>query len=103
MGGLVSAVFGSGGSKRQAKAIEKSAEMQAAADREAVRGNTLAMQTQIAQKLASDRAAELLSEPQEAPNVILSPQTEELEVDPETGRRRSTRARFFNNSTGLNI
>ena len=57
MGGIVSAVFGSGGSKRQAEATLKSAEMQAAADREAVRGNTLAMQTQIAQKRASDQAA----------------------------------------------
>ncbi|NRB01602.1 MAG: hypothetical protein HRU32_17670 [Rhodobacteraceae bacterium] len=103
MGGIVSAVFGSGGSKRQAEATLKSAEMQAAADREAVRGNTLAMQTQIAQKRASDQAAELLSTPQEAANVILSPETDEPDVDPVTGRRRTTRSRFFNNYTGLNI
>lgn len=101
--GFVTSLFGGGGSKRVAEATIQSAEMQAAADREAVRGNTLAMQTQIAQKRASDQAAELLSTPQEGANVILSPETEAAEIDPETRRRKTVRSSFFNNSTGINI
>lgn len=97
-------IFGGGGGKRQAEATMKAAEMQAGADREAIRGNTLTMSTQIAQKRASDVAAELLSKPQEGANVILSPDEDAAEIDPESGRRKTVRSQFFNSSsTGLNI
>lgn len=104
MGFLIKPLFGGGGGKRQAEATLKSAEMQAAADREAVRGNTLTMATQIAQQRASDQAAELLNKPQKGPTVILSPEEEEAEIDPETNRRKTARSQFFNSpSTGINI
>lgn len=97
-------LFGGGGGKRQAEATMKAAEMTAAADREAIRGNTLTMQTQIAQQRASDTAAELLSTPQEGANVILSPDEDAGEIDEETGRRKTVRSQFFNSApTGLNI
>lgn len=90
--------------KISAKATMDAANMQAKADREAVRGNTLTMQTQIAQERASDLAAELLNKPQKGANVILSPDEDAPEIDPETNRRKTVRSQFFNAaSTGINI
>lgn len=93
-------IFGSGkkAAKIQAEATLQSANMQAASDREVARAAVNGMQTQIAQKQASDKAAELLTRPQEAPNVILAAARQKGEVDPVTGRRRSVRSKFFSRS-----
>lgn len=97
-------LLGGGSGKKQAAATMKSAEMQAASDREATRGNALTMQTQIAQSRASDQAAELLNKPQKGATVILSPEEDTPEIDPETGRRKTARSSFFSTpSTGINI
>lgn len=99
-------IFGSGkkAAEIQADATLQSAELQAASDREAARGSALTIQTQIAQERASDQAAELLNTPQEGPNVILSPEQDEPDIDPETNRRKTARSQFFNQrSSGLNI
>lgn len=98
-------VFGVGkAAKKQAKATMDSANMQASSDREVARGNVLSMQATLAQSKAADLAAELLGKPQENAQVILSPEEDAPTIDPETGRRVSRRAQFFNTSTsGINI
>lgn len=104
--GLISGLFGGGNkaAKRQADATLKAAEMTAASNREAARGATLSMQTQLAQKRASDQAAELLSTPQEGATVILSPETDAPEIDEVTRKRKTVRQQFFNTpSSGLNV
>ncbi len=98
MGGLVDLITGNGGKKAariQAAATLKTAADQAAADREAARGSVLTQQTLIAQKNATDRAGELLDDPQEAATVVLSREQDAPEIDPETGRRKTRRGQFF--------
>lgn len=87
--------FGNGAARAQAKATMDSANMQAASDREIARGNVYSMMTQIAQKNAADRAAELLGATQKAPTVMLAPQADAGTIDPVTGKRKSLRDRFF--------
>lgn len=95
---------GTKAAKLQAKATMDSANMVAASDREAARGNLLAMSTQIAQKRAADGAAELLSTPQEKATVVLSPETDAPEVDPLTNKRKTRRGEFFSAArSGINI
>lgn len=89
--------------KIQAEATLKSANMQAASDREVARANTLSIQSQLAQDRASDMAAELLSTPQESATVILSPEEDALPVDEATGRRKSRRSQFFSSTSGVQI
>lgn len=88
--------------KRSADATLKAANMQAQSDRDVARATVQSMETQIAQKKASDYAAEVLGVPQEKPTVLLSAQTTPDPVDPVTGRRKSTRSQFFKN-TSLSI
>lgn len=96
-------IFGGGGGKEQAAATLKSAEMQAASDREVARAAVQSMQTQLAQKVAADKAAELLERPQKGANVVLAPQTEGGTVDPSTGKRRTRRDGFFSRNSGDTI
>lgn len=95
--------MGKGAAKIQAKATLDSANMQAASDREVARGAIQSMSTQIAQKRASDVAAESLSRPQEGPTVILSPEQEAGKIDPSTGRRRTRRSGFFSQKPSNNV
>jgi hypothetical protein len=90
----------------QAKATTDSANMQAASDRVVAQGAQQSLETQLAQKLASDKAAETLSKPQGQIDVQLAPDANVAEVDPVTRRRKTTRSRFFRNnspSSGISI
>lgn len=98
-----------GGGKKAAKKIAAatlaSANMQAANDRLVAQASQNATETMLAQKVASDRAAELLSRPQDTVDVQLGTGTDAPAIDPETGRRRTTRSKFTPKrpSTGLSL
>lgn len=100
-------ILGLGGGKkaarRQAEATLKAANMQASSDRENARAATLNMENMAAQSLAADRAAERLSRPQQEVSVLLAPETETPEIDPETKRRRTARTPFFKGSSPSSI
>lgn len=81
--------------KKQAEATLKAANMQAASDRESARAATLNMENMAAQSRAADVAAEKLSRPVQDVSVLLAPETETPEIDPETNRRKTTRSQFF--------
>lgn len=85
-------VFGGGG-KKQAKAIKKASQLEAAAAREAARGAQLTQETMLAQDRASRAAADLLSRPQGEVEVDLLSRGDD-EIDPATGRRRNTRQSY---------
>lgn len=95
--GFVTEIFGGGkkSAKIQADATLKSANMQAASDRENARAATLTMENMAAQSRAADEAAEKLARPQQEVSVLLAPETETPEIDPETRRRRTARSSFF--------
>jgi hypothetical protein len=98
--------FLSGGkkaAKRQAAATLKAAEMQAANDRLVAQAAQQSLETTLAQKNAADKAAELLSKPQEQIDVQLAPDAPAAEIDVSTGRRRTTRSKFQSASTGSGI
>lgn len=80
--------------KISAKATMASAEMQASSDRLAAQSAVSAQQTMIAQQAASARAAETLSTPQERVDVQLATDDAPAEIDPTTGRRKTTRGAF---------
>lgn len=103
MGGLVKFVTGKSGkkaAKRQAEATIKSANMQANSDRLNAQAAVQAQQTMLAQQRASTAAAELLSQPQEKIDVSLAPDSPPAEIDPDTGRRRTTRSSFTSKGRG---
>lgn len=85
--------FGNSAAKRQARATEKAAADQAAADRNAAIALQQGRETMIAQARASERAQEILNVPMEQAEVDLAPDS--AEIDPATGRRRPTRASFM--------
>lgn len=98
-------IFGSGtkAAKIGADATLKAANMQAGADRVNVQGAQMALETTLAQKNAADKAAELLSKPQEQIDVQLAPDAPATEIDATTGRRRTSRSRFQSRVTGSGI
>lgn len=103
-------VFGSGkkAAKIAAKATMDSAEMQAKNDRLMAQAAQQSRETMIAQDAAAQKASELLSVPQEQVEVSLGPE-DTAEIDPDTGRRKSTRSSYRSNLkastalTGLHI
>jgi hypothetical protein len=92
MGGLF------GGGKKAARitaaATLKSAEMQAANDRLVAQASQNSMETMLAQSVASDKAAELLSVPQGQIDVQLGASTDAPTVDEATGKRRTVRQKY---------
>lgn len=103
--GFVTKIFGSGkkAAKIQADATLKAANLQASSDRENARAATLTMENMAAQSRAADQAAEKLSRPMGEVNVLLAPETETPELDPETKRRRTARTPFFKQPSSSNI
>jgi len=96
--------FGNKAAKRQAKAMELSATRQATNDQYAAQAAAQAKTNTIAMEQAAARAAELLTQPQAKAEVALSEDVPAAEIDPETGRRRTTRSSFqMARKTGLNI
>ncbi len=91
--------------KKQAAATLKAAEMEAQNNRDQAKAAQTAMETTLAQKQAADKAAELLAKPMEQIDVALSPETEAVDIDPETGRRRTARSNYFapTNGSGIRI
>jgi hypothetical protein len=89
-------IFGDGGaSKKQAQAITESSQQEAAAAREAARGDVLAQQTLLAQDRAAKSAEELLSRPTGEVDVSLqSDASNSASIDPSTGKRRTKRASY---------
>lgn len=87
------------GGKKQAKkaaaAALESANKQAANDRILAVGAQQSRETLIAQNAASQRASELLSKPQGKVDVQLAPDPAIAEIDPATGRRRTTRSTYL--------
>lgn len=87
----------------QAKATLEAANMQAANDRLIAQAAQQSLETTLAQKNASDKAAELLSKPQEQIDVQLAPDAPAAEIDVTTGRRKTTRSRFQSAKSGSGI
>lgn len=85
--------FGNKAAKRQARATEEAARLQAKADRDAAVALQQGRETMIAQARAAEKASELLSVPMDQAEVDLAP--DNAEVDPVTGRRRPIRAAFM--------
>lgn len=96
--------FGNKTAKRQAAAMEAQAKSQATNDAYAAQSAAQAKTSAIAMDLAAKQAAELLATPVEKAEVSLSEDTPLAEIDPNTGRRRTTRSSFqMNRSTGINL
>lgn len=91
--------------KEQAAATLASANMQANSDRMAAQAAVSAQSNMLAQQRAAQAAAELLSTPQEKVDVQLATDPTPAEIDPDTGRRKSTRSPFQAKagSAGINI
>ena len=88
--GLLSKITGS---SKAAKATAKAAEKAAANDRLAAQAAQQAQEATIAQSRAAEQAAAVLSRPIEEVAVKVG-EDGSNQVDPETGRRRTPRARF---------
>ena len=80
--------------KLQAKATADSAALTANSDRVVAQGAQQAMETQLAQKIATDKAAEVLGKPQGQIDVQLAPEAAVAEIDQATGRLKTTRSTF---------
>lgn len=89
--------------RKVAAATLKAAEMQAANDRLQAQGALQTLSTQIAQKRASEQAAESLSRPQQQIDVTLATDTPAPELDPTTGRRKTVRSTFQSRTNGAGI
>jgi alanyl-tRNA synthetase len=98
-------LFGGGKKAAQigADATLKAANMQAGNDRLLAQAAQQALETTLAQKRASDKAAELLSKPQELIDVQLAPDAPAAEIDATTGRRKTTRSKFMSSTSGSGI
>lgn len=86
---------------QQAAAIKEQSSMTAQANRDAAQQAQRTQETMLAQKSATERAAELLSVPQADADVALAAQSEE--IDPVTGRRKQPREAYTASGSGLNI
>jgi len=89
-------IFGGGkkAAKKIAAATIKSAEMQAGNDRLVAQASQNATETMLAQTIASDKAAELLAQPQGKIDVQLGAGTDAPSVDETTGKRRTVRQKY---------
>lgn len=95
-------IFGSGkkAAKEQAKATMTAANMQAKSDRLVAQAAQQSQETMLAQAKASEKAAETLSVPMEKVDVQLADYGDPAEIDPETGRRKTSRSPFMVTKTG---
>ena len=96
--------FGNKAAKRQARAMEAQAKQQAVNDQYAAQAAAQARESAIKLDSAAKAAAELLAKPVDKAEVTLSEDVPAAEIDPSTGRRRTTRSSFqINRNSGLNI
>lgn len=96
--------FGNNTARRQAKALEAQAKSQAQNDAYSALAAAQAKTSAIAMDKAAKTAAELLAQPVEKAKVTLSEDTPVAEIDPTTGRRRTTRSSFqINRTSGINL
>lgn len=97
--------FGNKAARRQARATEAQALRQATNDQYAAQAAAQAKTTAIEMEQASKAAAELLAQPVAKAEVSLSEDTPAAEIDPGTGRRRTTRSSFQINrrTSGINL
>lgn len=96
--------FGNKTAKKQARIMERQAKAQAANDAFAAQASASARENAIQLDLASRQAAEMLATPVERAEVALSEETPAAEIDPRTGRRRTTRSSFqMARNSGINI
>lgn len=98
-------IGGKKSAKIQADATIKSANMQANSDRMVAQAAVLSQQTMLAQQKAAEAASATLSVPQEKVDVQLATDTTPAEIDPGTGRRKTTRSPFMGaaSSSGIRI
>lgn len=96
--------FGNKTAKRQAAAMEAQARSQAINDTYAAQAAAQAKTSAIQMDQAAKAAAELLAAPVERAEVALSENVPVAEIDPTTGRRRTTRSSFqINRTSGINL
>lgn len=96
--------FGNKTAKRQAKAMEAQAVSQAQNDVYSAQAAAQAKESAIRMDQAAKAAADLLATPIEKAEVSLSEDTPLAEIDPATGRRRTTRSSFqMTRNSGINI
>jgi hypothetical protein len=101
-------IFGDGkkAAKEQAQATLTAANMQANSDRLVAQAAQQSQETMLAQTKAAEAASELLSTPQDQVDVNLAPDSHVAEIDPTTGKRRTTRSTYTTKTpitSGLNI
>ncbi len=80
-----------------------SANMQAQTDRYAAQAAVQAQSNMIAQDRAAKAAAEMLSIPQEKVDVQLSTDPTPAEIDPATGRRKTSRTAFQSSPSPVGV
>jgi hypothetical protein len=96
--------FGNKLAKRQARAAEAQARQGAANDAFSAQAAAQAKDSAVALDRAAQEAAALLATPVDKAQVALSEEAPAAEVDPGTGRRRTTRSSFqMKRSSGINL
>lgn len=96
--------FGNKAAKRQARAMEAQAQQQAINDQYSAQAAAQSRESAIKLDQATKAAAELLAQPVEKAEVSLSESAPAAEIDPVTGRRRTTRSSFqVARTSGINI
>lgn len=96
--------FGNKTAKRQAASMEAQAKAAATNDVYSAQAAAQAKTSAIAMDQAAKAAAELLAAPVERAEVSLSEDAPVAEIDPNTGRRRTTRSSFqMARTSGINL
>lgn len=96
--------FGNKTAKRQAAAMEAQARDTARNDAFSAQAAAQAKTSAIQLDQAAKQAAEMLATPVEKAEVALSEDTPVAEIDPTTGRRRTTRSSFqMQRTSGINL
>lgn len=99
-------IFGvNSAAKRQAETARQNAERQAQQDRLSAQAANQSREAVIAQDKATMAASELLAKPVDQVDVQVGEATPAAEIDPNTGRRRTTRSSFQVNrkTSGLSL
>lgn len=96
--------FGNKTAKKQNKLLETQAKDAAMNDAYSAQSAAQAKTSAINMDNAAKAAADLLAQPVAKAEVSLSEATPAAEIDPTTGRRRTTRSSFqMNRTSGINI
>lgn len=96
--------FGNKTAKRQARIMDADAKRQALNDSYSAQAAAQAKENALKMEQASTAAAELLAQPVAKAEVSLSEDVPAAEIDPLTGRRRTTRSSFqMARNTGINL